>query len=94
MRLLVAEQWQKTEPDLRVLDDYQPGDALGMVCGHKLDGVDTDPRTGGDKSRGALEADGPCHAFTARPPRPRAAPTSWWPLWVFVRATRSVPESM
>ena len=50
--------WQKTEPDLRVLDDYRPGDALCMVCGHKVDGVDTDPRNGGDESRAALEADG------------------------------------
>ena len=50
--------WQKTEPDVRVLDDYRPGDALGMVCGHKLDGVDTDPRNGGDESRAALEAEG------------------------------------
>ena len=50
--------WQKTEPDLRVLDVYRPGDALGMVCGHKLDGVDTDPHKGGDDSRAALEADG------------------------------------
>ena len=29
-----------------------------MVCGHKLDGVDTDPHKGGDDSRSALEADG------------------------------------
>ena len=58
-RLLVAEAGgRRTEPDLRVLDDYRPGDALGMVCGHGLDGVDTDPRNGGDKSRAALEADG------------------------------------
>jgi hypothetical protein len=49
--------WQKTEPDLRVLDDFRPGDALCMVCGHKLDGVDTDPRSGGDKSRAAVEAE-------------------------------------
>ena len=29
-----------------------------MVCGHKFDGVDTDPRNGGDESRAALEAEG------------------------------------
>ena len=50
--------WQRTKPDLRVLDGYAPGDALGMVCGHKVDGLDTDPRNGGDKSRAALEAEG------------------------------------
>jgi hypothetical protein len=33
--------WQ---PNPHVLDQYEPGDALGMVCGHKVDGVDTDPR--------------------------------------------------
>ena len=53
----LPSEWQKTEPDLRVLDDYRPGDALGMVCGHKVDGVDTDPCNGGDKSRAALEAE-------------------------------------
>ena len=50
--------WQRTEPDVRVLDDYRLGDALGMVCGHGLDGVDTDPRNGGHESRAALENDG------------------------------------
>jgi hypothetical protein len=50
--------WQRTEPDPRVLDNYEPGDALGMVCDHKLDGVDTDVRNGGDESRAALEAEG------------------------------------
>ena len=49
--------WQRTEPDLGVLDRYKPSDALGMVCGHKVDGVDTDPRSGGDKSRAALEVE-------------------------------------
>ena len=50
--------WQRTEPDLGVLDGYKPGDALGMVCGHKVDGLDADPRNGGDESRAALEAEG------------------------------------
>jgi P4 family phage/plasmid primase-like protien len=50
--------WQKTEPDVGVLDDYRPSDALGMVCGHKLDGLDTDPRNGGGESRVALQAEG------------------------------------
>ncbi len=50
--------WQRTEPDVGVLDDYKPGCALGMVCGHKLDGLDVDPRNGGTESRVALEAKG------------------------------------
>ncbi len=54
----LPRQWQRTEPNPRVLDTYRPGDALGMVCGHKLDGVDVDPRGGGDGSRAALETDG------------------------------------
>ncbi|WP_231382575.1 helix-turn-helix domain-containing protein [Mycobacterium simiae] len=54
----LPKKWQSTEPDLRVLEKYQPGDALGMVCGRKVDGVDTDPRNGGDKSRADLAASG------------------------------------
>jgi hypothetical protein len=54
----LPKDWQRTEPDPRVLEGYRPGYALGMVCGHKLDGVDTDPRNGGDESRAALDADG------------------------------------
>ena len=57
MRYWLPKGWQKTEPDPRVLDNYRPGDALAMVCGYGLDGLDTDPRSGGDKSRAALEAD-------------------------------------
>lgn len=54
----LPKAWQETKPDHHVLDNYQPGDALGMVCGHKVDGVDTDPRNGGDESRRLLEQDG------------------------------------
>jgi hypothetical protein len=54
----LPKAWQATEPDHRVLDQYEPGDALGMVCGHKVDGVDTDPRNGGDESRADLAARG------------------------------------
>jgi hypothetical protein len=54
----LPKEWPKTAPDLRVLDQYEPGDALAMVCGHKVDGIDTDPRNGGNESRAALEADG------------------------------------
>lgn len=66
----LPKAWQETEPDQRVLDDYQPGDALGMVCGHRVDGVDTDPRSGGDESRRRLDADGvmPCVYGVAQTP--------------------------
>lgn len=47
--------WQHTRPDMHVLDDYRPGDALGMVCGHGVDVVDTDPRNGGENERAALD---------------------------------------
>jgi hypothetical protein len=54
----LPKAWPKTEPDHLVLDQYEPGDALGMVCGRKVDGTDTDPRSGGADSRAALDADG------------------------------------
>jgi hypothetical protein len=54
----LPKEWQKTEPDLHKLDDYRPGKALGMVCGHKVDGLDFDPRNGGDESRTALDVEG------------------------------------
>jgi hypothetical protein len=54
----LPKAWQRTQPDPRALGDYRPGDALGMVCGHGLDGVDTDPRSGGEESRAGLAADG------------------------------------
>jgi IclR helix-turn-helix domain len=54
----LPKAWPKIEPDHRVLDQYEPGDALGMVCGHKVDGIDTDPRSGGGESHAALDADG------------------------------------
>ena len=35
--------WPRTEPDLHVLDQHEPDDALGMVCGHKVDGLEHRP---------------------------------------------------
>lgn len=46
-------KWQDTKPDLAVLDRWQPGDALCMVCGYGLDLVDIDIYHGG--SMEALE---------------------------------------
>lgn len=40
--------WQKTEADPSVLDRYKPGMAVCAVMGYTVDGVDKDPRSGGD----------------------------------------------
>lgn len=40
--------WQNVEPDPRVLDDWKPGMAVCAVMGHTVDGVDKDPRAGGE----------------------------------------------
>ncbi|MBF4998643.1 AAA family ATPase [Nocardia sp. BSTN01] len=37
-----------------MLDTYRDGDALGMVCGHGLDGLDWDTRHGGDVTRDGM----------------------------------------
>jgi hypothetical protein len=59
--------WQKTVPTLSWLDPtargyedkaWRPGWALAAVMGHKCDGLDTDPRHGGDQSRAELLAGG------------------------------------
>lgn len=39
--------WQRTAPDPARVDEWQPGWALCMVCGHGLDGVDIDIYAGG-----------------------------------------------
>lgn len=41
-------EWQKTEPDLSVLRKWTPEYALGAVMGYTVDGLDRDPRNGGD----------------------------------------------
>lgn len=46
--------WQHSEPDRRVVDEWQPGDALAAVMGHGVDAIDVDPRNGGDLSRETL----------------------------------------
>lgn len=40
--------WQNTEADPSVVDDWKPGMALCAVMGHTIDGIDKDPRSGGD----------------------------------------------
>lgn len=40
--------WQKTKADPKVLDQYKPGMAVCAVMGYTVDGVDKDPRSGGD----------------------------------------------
>lgn len=36
--------WQKTQPDPAVLDDWEPGMAVCAVMGHVVDAIDIDPR--------------------------------------------------
>ena len=40
-------RWQRYPADLDILSTYQPGDALGAVCGVTFDVIDVDPRNGG-----------------------------------------------
>lgn len=40
--------WQQTKPDPKVLGRYREGDALCAVMGHVVDGLDCDPRHGGE----------------------------------------------
>lgn len=39
--------WEKTKPDLSVVDKWKPGWALCAVMGHVVDAIDIDPRNGG-----------------------------------------------
>ncbi|GAB3742472.1 AAA family ATPase [Microlunatus parietis] len=50
--------WQATEPDLSVLDRWQPGDALAMVGGVLFDVIDTDRQHDGEAARDQLRAAG------------------------------------
>ncbi|MFK5645103.1 AAA family ATPase [Ornithinimicrobium sp. LYQ121] len=50
--------WEQTVPDQGVLDRWLPGDALGAVMGHTVDGVDVDPYNGGSTSAAELKAAG------------------------------------
>ena len=51
--------WEATEPDPSVIDRWRPGMATAAVMGHAVDGVDVDPRHGGDTSAAEL-ADAGC----------------------------------
>lgn len=42
--------WQNSKADERVVDRWRVGMALCAVMGHVVDGVDVDPRSGGDRS--------------------------------------------
>lgn len=47
--------WQKTVPDVAVLDRWRPGKALCAVMGHGVDLLDVDPRNGGDVTKAGLQ---------------------------------------
>jgi DNA-binding transcriptional ArsR family regulator len=42
--------WETTTADPASIDAWKSGDALGAVMGHGIDGVDVDPRNGGDET--------------------------------------------
>lgn len=47
-------RWDRIIADVSVVDRWRPGDALCVVMGHLVDGVDIDPRSDGDASFGRL----------------------------------------
>jgi hypothetical protein len=51
-------KWQLTVPSHVWLERWRPGWGLGLVCGGKVDGLDADPRSGGDASLAEIEAAG------------------------------------
>lgn len=51
-------KWQLTVPSHVWLERWQPGWALGAVCGTVMDGLDVDPRSGGDISLAEVRAAG------------------------------------
>jgi hypothetical protein len=51
-------EWEKSPPDLTVLDRWEPGVALCAVMGHGIDLIDVDPRSGGDDSYAAMLKEG------------------------------------
>lgn len=51
-------RWTRVGADERELDRYEPGDALGMVCGHGIDVIDVDRYSGGSESVDELRAMG------------------------------------
>lgn len=56
----LPSKWQLTVPSHVWLKRWQPGWALGAVCGakSKIDGLDVDPRSGGDVSLAQVRAAG------------------------------------
>lgn len=46
----IMPEWEKSPVDPTVIDRWEPGQAICAVMGHGLDGVDVDPRSGGDDS--------------------------------------------
>lgn len=50
----LPRQWQRIEPDLGVIDQWRPGDALAAVMGHTVDLLDVDPRNGGGATKSGL----------------------------------------
>ena len=49
---------EQTPADPRTLDKWRPGYALGAVMGHAVDGIDIDPRHGGDQTTLGWQAAG------------------------------------
>lgn len=45
---LLPTGWENTPADPATLDDWRPGCAVAAVMGHIVDGLDVDPRHGGD----------------------------------------------
>lgn len=46
----LPDEWQLIEADPAVVDQWEPGMALGAVMGHLVDAVDIDPRNGGNRA--------------------------------------------
>ena len=54
----LPSRWEQTRPDPALVEQWQPGWALCMVCGHGLDGIDVDTYAGGDLAVLARELGG------------------------------------
>jgi hypothetical protein len=54
----IPREWQRTVPDVTVLNQWQPGDGLAAVGGSTADFLDCDPRSGGDLSLAEVKASG------------------------------------
>mgnify|MGYP000721559677 CR=1 FL=1 len=56
--------WQRTEPDVNILEAWRPGWAVCAVTGIKFDVLDVDPRNGGDDSLTILKLVGAMPPFS------------------------------